>query len=73
VSRAVEQSVVQDATKCEAPVVVVTGASRGIGKATALALGKARCKVISLSYVLLHLQKFSQMYMVLVLNFVDLD
>ncbi|KAL9225576.1 hypothetical protein vseg_001481 [Gypsophila vaccaria] len=30
----------------EAPVVVVTGASRGIGKATALALGRAGCKVL---------------------------
>ncbi|XP_062225416.1 3-oxoacyl-[acyl-carrier-protein] reductase 4-like [Phragmites australis] len=43
---AVEQAVAQDATKLEAPVVVVTGASRGIGKATALALGKAGCKVL---------------------------
>ncbi|KAG8063969.1 hypothetical protein GUJ93_ZPchr0004g39732 [Zizania palustris] len=43
---AVEQALVQDATKLEAPVVVVTGASRGIGKATALALGKAGCKVL---------------------------
>ncbi|NP_001314840.1 3-oxoacyl-[acyl-carrier-protein] reductase 4-like [Zea mays] len=43
---AVEQAVVKDATKLEAPVVVVTGASRGIGKATALALGKAGCKVL---------------------------
>ncbi|TVU29987.1 hypothetical protein EJB05_21587 [Eragrostis curvula] len=43
---AVEQAAVQDATKVEAPVVVVTGASRGIGKATALALGKAGCKVL---------------------------
>ena len=31
--------------KVEAPVVIVTGASRGIGKAIALALGKAGCKV----------------------------
>ncbi|RLN08386.1 3-oxoacyl-[acyl-carrier-protein] reductase 4-like [Panicum miliaceum] len=43
---AVEQATVQDATKLEAPVVIVTGASRGIGKATALALGKAGCKVL---------------------------
>ncbi|VAH47134.1 unnamed protein product [Triticum turgidum subsp. durum] len=43
---AVEQAVVQDATEVEAPVVVVTGASRGIGKAVALALGKAGCKVL---------------------------
>ncbi|XP_035842650.1 3-oxoacyl-[acyl-carrier-protein] reductase 4-like isoform X1 [Helianthus annuus] len=36
-----------DATKTvEAPVVIVTGASRGIGKAIALALGKAGCKVL---------------------------
>ena len=45
---AVEQAVVQNATKLEAPVVVVTGASRGIGKAIALTLGKAGCKVSSL-------------------------
>ncbi|KAG2658650.1 3-oxoacyl-[acyl-carrier-protein] reductase 4-like [Panicum virgatum] len=43
---AVEQAVAQDATKLEAPVVVVTGASRGIGKAIALTLGKAGCKVL---------------------------
>lgn len=42
----VEQAVMQDATQLEAPVVVVTGASRGIGKAVALALGKAGCKVL---------------------------
>ena len=38
---AVEQAVVQNATKLEAPVVVVTGASRGIRKAIALTLGEA--------------------------------
>jgi len=43
---AVEQAVAKDATKLDAPVVIVTGASRGIGKAVALALGKARCKVL---------------------------
>nr|CAB3484242.1 unnamed protein product [Digitaria exilis] len=43
---AVEQAVAKEATKLEAPVVIVTGASRGIGKATALALGKAGCKVL---------------------------
>ncbi|KAB8087369.1 hypothetical protein EE612_011543 [Oryza sativa] len=44
---AVEQAVVQDAiAQSEAPVVVVTGASRGIGKAIALAFGKAGCKVL---------------------------
>ncbi|KAK7312004.1 hypothetical protein RJT34_10531 [Clitoria ternatea] len=32
--------------KVEAPVVVVTGASRGIGRAIALSLGKAGCKVL---------------------------
>jgi len=32
--------------KVEAPVVIVTGASRGIGRAIALALGKAGCKVL---------------------------
>jgi len=43
---AVEQAVVQNTAELEAPVVVVTGASRGIGKAIALALGKAGCKVL---------------------------
>jgi len=43
---AVEQAVAKDATKLDAPVVIVTGASRGIGKAVALALGKAGCKVL---------------------------
>ncbi|XP_057419089.1 3-oxoacyl-[acyl-carrier-protein] reductase 4-like [Lotus japonicus] len=32
--------------KVDAPVVVVTGASRGIGRAIALTLGKAGCKVL---------------------------
>lgn len=34
----------------ESPVVVVTGASRGIGRAIALSLGKARCKVGGFPY-----------------------
>lgn len=66
---AVEQAVAQDATKLDAPVVIVTGASRGIGKATALALGKAGCKVSSFkksSY------KFYQLCMVLILYFTEI-
>ena len=39
------QAIVEETQKVEAPVVVVTGASRGIGKSVALALGKAGCKV----------------------------
>ncbi|XP_071928489.1 3-oxoacyl-[acyl-carrier-protein] reductase 4-like isoform X1 [Coffea arabica] len=42
----VEQSGVEAAQKLESPVVIVTGASRGIGKAIALGLGKAGCKVL---------------------------
>lgn len=44
---AVEQSSVAagEAKDLEGPVVVVTGASRGIGRAIALALGKSGCKV----------------------------
>ncbi|XP_042951944.1 3-oxoacyl-[acyl-carrier-protein] reductase 4-like isoform X2 [Carya illinoinensis] len=42
---AVEQPSVGVAKNVEAPVVVVTGASRGIGKAIALNLGKAGCKI----------------------------
>ncbi|RLN00308.1 3-oxoacyl-[acyl-carrier-protein] reductase 4-like [Panicum miliaceum] len=34
------------AARLEAPVAVVTGASRGIGRAIAVALGKAGCKVV---------------------------
>ncbi|XP_059657313.1 3-oxoacyl-[acyl-carrier-protein] reductase 4-like [Cornus florida] len=43
---AVEQAGVDAAQNVEAPVVVVTGASRGIGRAIALTLGKAGCKVL---------------------------
>lgn len=43
---AVEQAGVNIAQNVEAPVVIVTGASRGIGKAIALTLGKAGCKVL---------------------------
>ncbi|KAL3511410.1 hypothetical protein ACH5RR_030811 [Cinchona calisaya] len=42
----VEQASVEAAQKVESPVVIVTGASRGIGKAIALGLGKAGCKVL---------------------------
>ncbi|KAK3223573.1 hypothetical protein Dsin_010598 [Dipteronia sinensis] len=42
----VEQTSAETAQKVEAPVVIVTGASRGIGKAVALTLGKAGCKVL---------------------------
>lgn len=37
--------------KLAAPVAVVTGASRGIGRAIAVALGKAGCKVIISSLI----------------------
>ncbi|VFQ69080.1 unnamed protein product [Cuscuta campestris] len=43
---AVEQAAAEVIPKVEAPVVVVTGASRGIGRAISLALGKAGCKVL---------------------------
>lgn len=50
---AVEQSTGEAVPKVESPVVVVTGASRGIGKAIALSLGKAGCKVGTLHHLLL--------------------
>ncbi|KAL9689024.1 hypothetical protein QQ045_033453 [Rhodiola kirilowii] len=43
---AVEQASTEVKPAVEAPVVIVTGASRGIGKAVALALGKSGCKVL---------------------------
>ncbi|KAI3988073.1 hypothetical protein MKX01_011862 [Papaver californicum] len=42
----VQATTVEVAKDVESPVVIVTGASRGIGKAIALSLGKAGCKVI---------------------------
>ncbi|CAI0426116.1 unnamed protein product, partial [Linum tenue] len=41
-----EQASTEAAQKVESPVVIVTGASRGIGKSIALSLGKAGCKVL---------------------------
>lgn len=41
-----EQVKTESVQEVESPVVVITGASRGIGKAIALALGKAGCKVL---------------------------
>lgn len=40
-----EQASIKEVQQVEAPVAIVTGASRGIGKAIALSLGKAGCKV----------------------------
>ncbi|XP_030527646.1 3-oxoacyl-[acyl-carrier-protein] reductase 4-like [Rhodamnia argentea] len=42
----VEKVSTEGAQNVESPVVIVTGASRGIGKAVALSLGKAGCKVL---------------------------
>ncbi|KAI4383597.1 hypothetical protein MLD38_009413 [Melastoma candidum] len=42
----VEKSAIKEELAVESPVVVVTGASRGIGKAIALSLGKSGCKVL---------------------------
>ncbi|XP_021736291.1 3-oxoacyl-[acyl-carrier-protein] reductase 4-like [Chenopodium quinoa] len=41
-----EQAAVDTVQQVESPVVVVTGASRGIGRAIALTLGKAGCKIL---------------------------
>lgn len=41
-----EEALIVEAQRVEPPVVVITGASRGIGKAMALTLGKAGCKVL---------------------------
>ncbi|KAJ8773654.1 hypothetical protein K2173_005900 [Erythroxylum novogranatense] len=43
---AIEKATTEAASKVESPVVIVTGASRGIGRAIALSLGKAGCKVL---------------------------
>lgn len=45
-----EQPSVEATHKDEAPVVILTGDFRGVGKAIALAFGKAGCKVY-VSYV----------------------
>ncbi|PSS26936.1 3-oxoacyl-[acyl-carrier-protein] reductase [Actinidia chinensis var. chinensis] len=42
----VEQASIEVTKTVEGPVVVVTGASRGIGRAIAMSLGKAGCKVL---------------------------
>ncbi|KAF5746490.1 beta-ketoacyl-ACP reductase [Tripterygium wilfordii] len=42
----VEHASTEAVKNVEAPVVIVTGASRGIGRAVALSLGKAGCKVL---------------------------
>lgn len=41
-----EQASIKESQQVEAPVAIVTGASRGIGRAIALSLGKAGCKVL---------------------------
>ncbi|KAK3014212.1 hypothetical protein RJ639_008957 [Escallonia herrerae] len=42
----IEEASTEATQKVEGPVVVVTGASRGIGKAIAITLGRAGCKVL---------------------------
>ncbi|KAG8383274.1 hypothetical protein BUALT_Bualt05G0167500 [Buddleja alternifolia] len=57
----IEQGSTEAAQEVESPVVVITGASRGIGKAVALTLGKAGCQVMisTLPPIKLHLRKFA--------------
>ena len=47
------QPITEAIPNVEAPVAIVTGASRGIGRATALALGKTGCKVFESYFPLL--------------------
>ena len=61
---AVEESSVGVERNVESPVVIVTGASRGIGKAIALSLGKASCKVsLSLSLSLRNLNYWNRVHL----------